>query len=105
MIEKREASSGLILKSQLVREATIAILRAVSGAPDVAKTCRPLLKAAVTEASEFVANNAGRYGGRDWLRLIEVLATAIAHGKYDAASIGQLVPNPEVADVLLAGGR
>jgi hypothetical protein len=104
IIRDNPAVSGLIIKGELIREATIAILGAVSGAPDRAKSFQSLLKAAVEETSKFVADNAGRYGGRDWLRLIQVLVTAIVHEKYNAASIGRLIPTPRDADALLAGG-
>lgn len=112
ILAEKPVAPGLVLKGELIREATIGILGAVSGAPERAKKYQLLLGAAVQEVSNFVAQNASRYGGRDWLRLIQILAAAILDGRYDAklgelqipGAVIRLIPAPEDADALLAGG-
>jgi hypothetical protein len=95
-------TSGLILKGDVLREATIIIVRYMSGAPDRAKKYLPLLQAALSDLSTFVGRNSGSYGSKEWLSLIRVLTGDILLGKYDA-QLTLLVANPNNAMTLLAG--
>ncbi len=104
-------TTGLILKGDVLREATTIILRYVSGAPDLAKKYEPLLETAVKQISIFVGDNPGNYGSKEWLRLIRVLAGDILNGKYDTqlaallstpAGVVTLIPATKDADAMLA---
>jgi hypothetical protein len=99
---------GLILKGEVLREAIIAIVIAVSGAPERAKRYRALLERAVAEASTFVAAHSGDYGSREWLALVRVLSRGILDGQHDAmlaVPIAEVrfLPTPREADALLRG--
>ena len=105
------AGGPLILKGEVLREATILLLRHLAGSPEKAKKYMPLLQSAVREAFELVAANPGSYGSRELLQLIRALGANILAGKHDAqlaqVIAGQavkLLPTIQDADALLARG-
>jgi hypothetical protein len=95
-------TSGLILKGDVLREATTIIVRLMSGAPDRAKKYLPLLQAALADLSAFVGRNSGNYGSKEFLSLIRVVTGDILDGKYDA-KLTLLIANPSGAITLLSG--
>jgi len=94
-------TTGLILKGDVLREATTIVLRYVSGSPDRAKKYQPLLATAMKQISTFVADNPGNYGSKEWLNLIRVLTGDILNGKYDA-QLATLIGDPPGAVTLIA---
>jgi len=104
------AGGPLILKGDVLREATTILLRYLANGPDKAKKYMPLLQSGVKEVSEFVAANSGAYGSNDLLRLLRLLSANILAGKYDAqltqllgGQAVKLLPTRQDADTLLAG--
>jgi hypothetical protein len=95
-------TSGVILKGDVLREATTIIVRLMSGAPDRAKKYLPLLQAALADLSTFVDRNSGNYGSKEWLELIRLMTADILSGKYDA-KLTLLIANPGSAVALLSG--
>jgi len=104
-------SAALIVKGDVLRDATIGILQLVAGKPEVARKYEPLVQLAVTQVSAFVAGNSGAYGSAEWRALIDVLVKDILSGKKDAelaaiianpAAVVTLIPSPEQANAMLA---
>lgn len=113
LLQAGGARPALILKGDIVRDATIAVVHAVAGAPERGKKYQPLIEAAVKEVSKFVADNAGSYGSKEWLQLIRIVLGRVLQGAYDVqlaqllanpASGVTLIASPKDADALLAGG-
>ena len=100
---------ALILKGEVLREATTLLVRLMSGMPEPAKKYLPLIERALAEASNFVASHPGNFGSKEWLALVRALTTRILEGKYDAERARPIetvsfLPSMDRAAALVAGG-
>lgn len=96
---------AFVLDSDLVSDATTAILRQASESSELANTYAPMITGAVTEVTDFVSENRGEFGGRHWLELVEALTARIFAGTYEAdGGVPTFITDVAEARILLSQG-
>jgi hypothetical protein len=88
-----------VLYDKALREATIVLLRAAVGRPDMARQNLGKVEVLATAISEIVAKNSELYGSKEWLGLFRLLLMgALVQGEVPILTV-------DVVDNLLEGGN